>query len=261
MKFKNCQLIINDEKPQKADIQKVAEQGLKYIKNYGNDWYEIDKLFLEDRFLWLYCEYDNSKLYNENVFDGVNDEKVENPRSKNQVELKKQLFACYDISTGFIYLNNLEKRGFISHYIQDILQKNVVIKNIYSSLDDFQNAVKFIKALKFVQKRNVMNIAKDSIFEQFNNIYGLDNPERVKMQVEYDNTPIGQLKNMIQNVKAKKFTGEFEDIILIGRDDNDVEQSFDFSSLMKSIEVTVDKNDNGRYDPNSIKNEFLNKIR
>lgn len=261
MKFKNFQLIIADDIPTKTDIQKICNIGMHYVKDFGSDWYEVDKSFIEERFLWIYCQYDNATIYNDFVFNGESDEKELNPRKKPQVELRKQFFVCYDTKTGLLYMNNIEKRGFVKHYISYSVQKEALIKNIYTTLEEFQNAVKVIKTLKFVQERNIMNNVPNCIFQQQANIYGLDNPEKIMMQVDYGGTPIGQAKNALQSFKKMRDSGEFESIVLVGLDDLDVEQSFDFSSLIQAIEITVEKNENVRYNAEDVRNSFLNRIR
>ncbi|MFV0518438.1 MAG: hypothetical protein ACK5MV_13675 [Aminipila sp.] len=261
MRFKNFQLIINQGIPTIEDIINISENGSKFVKDYYSDWYEIQKTFFEDRFLWIYCQYNNAKLYRDVVLDGSRDVEERNPRGKSQVELYKQLFFCYDWKTKLFYTNNMDKRGFVQYYFSNALSKDVEIKNIYTSLEEFQDSVKAIKQLKFVQERNIQNFIQDSIFQQQVNIFGLDCPEKITMQIDYGNTPIEQAKKAIQKFRQWKDSGNFESIILIGVDDTEVEQSFDFSSLIKSIPVEVLKNENGRYDPEEVKVKFLNEIR
>lgn len=261
MKFKNFQLIIGGSEPTKSDIKKIEQTGLSIVKDYGKDWYAITKEFINDRFLWVYCEYDNATIYKDNVLNGDNDKNEVNPRTKSQVELRKQLFFCYDTKIKLLYINNIEKRGFIEHYFSDTLQKNVLIKNIYKSLDDFQNSVKTIKSLRFVQERNFMNLAPGTIFQKQANIYGLNAPQKITMQVDYGNTPIEQAKNALQNFSKWRQSGQFESIILVGSDDSEVEQSFDFSSIIQAIKIDTEKNSNGSYDKDEVKRIFLNEIR
>ena len=59
----------------------------------------------------------------------------------------------------------------------------------------------------------------------------------------------------------KKDQGYFSDIILIGEDDFGIEQSFDFTSIIKNIEVAVRKNEDDRYDENEVERNFFEKIR
>lgn len=99
------------------------------------------------------------------------------------------------------------------------------------------------------------------IFMQQANELGLDMPDKIMMQIEYPNTFVGNLKNGIQILKKKKDQGYFSDIILIGEDDFGIEQSFDFTSIIKNIEVAVKKNEDDRYDENEVERNFFEKIR
>ena len=107
-----------------------------------------------------------------------------------------------------------------------------------------------------------MNVVdNESIFMQQVSELGLDMPEKITMQIEYPNTLIGSLRNGIQNIKQKKEQGYFKDIVLIGVDDSGIEQSFDFSSVVKNIEILTRKNEDERYDNEEVERCFFEKIR
>lgn len=160
-----------------------------------------------------------------------------------------------------ITLNDYTKKGIIKSYVSDTLQKEAIIKNIYSSLEEFQEGVKFLKKVKFTQYRNVVNtLDKKSIFTQQTNILGLDLPDKITMQVEYTDTLIGKVKNGMQELKQKRDQGLFTDIIVIGEDDFGIEQSFDFRSVIKNIEINVNKNEDDRYNDKEVEDRFFEKI-
>ena len=69
------------------------------------------------------------------------------------------------------------------------------------------------------------------------------------------------LRNGIQNIKQKREQGYFKDIVLIGVDDSGIEQSFDFSSVVKNIEILTRKNEDERYDNEEVERCFFEKIR
>ena len=122
--------------------------------------------------------------------------------------------------------------------------------------------LKYLKKLKFTQQRNIMNVAdNESIFMQQVSELGLDMPDKITMQIEYPNTLIGSLRNGIQNIKKKREQGYFKDIVLIGVDDSGIEQSFDFSSVVKNIEILTHKNEDERYDKEEVERCFFEKIR
>ena len=208
------------------------------------------------------CINEISKFNGEIDLDTEKEKKQKTPRNKNELELRKQLFLILDTESQLLYLSDITKKGAIKAYFTEELQADIIIKNLYSSLDEFQKSVKILKKLKFTQYRNISNtLDKESIFMQQANELGLDMPDKIMMQIEYPNTFVGNLKNGIQSLKKKKDQGYFSDIILIGEDDFGIEQSFDFTSIIKNIEVAVKKNEDDRYDENEVERNFFEKIR
>ena len=54
---------------------------------------------------------------------------------------------------------------------------------------------------------------------------------------------------------------EFENVIIIGGDDEGVEHTFDFSSVLKHFEISPVKDENDHYDPSKIKALLLDELR
>lgn len=261
MIFKTLQLIINGKRPDDLDIDRIIRLGAQ--KHFmGSDIYLIEKKILEDRFLWIYCQYDNANLYGDVVYDTSREVESKNTREKTQVELRKQLFIIYDKKTGYLYLSDINKRGFVKNYINETLQCEVVIKNIYASLQEFRQSVKYLKKLRFTQAYNVMNVAiSDSLFLQQANALGLDLPKKITMQFEYGNTPLEKIEGGLENIRYKRTQGFFDDIVLIGVDDDGIEQNFDFRSLVKNVEIITSKNENERFEAVEIERLFMERIK
>lgn len=264
MQFKNFQLFIDQDFPTKDELIMIAEQGLKLEKEHEHDdnWYKISKSFIKDRFLWLYFEYENAKIYNDSVLDGQTDMSEKNPRKRTQVELKKQLFVCYDLKSKRLYINNLKKRSLIEYYIKKSLNCNEVnIKNIYKSLEEFEKSIETVKSLRFIQERNVVNSGKDTIFSRQINVLGLDMPNQLSIELGYGNRKLRDIKSILNKLKKGIELGSFSNVLVVGETDKKIEESFDFSSIIKYIEMKASKKDNGMYDENVIKEELLNKLR
>ena len=152
VKFKTLQMIIDGHSSLYDDIKSIVQYGSnKYY--YNKEVYLINKIIINNRYLWMYCQYDNSKLYGDVVFDTENEKQLKNKRRKNEIELRKQLFCAFDIDSQILYINDYTKKGIIKSYVSDTLQKEAIIKNIYSSLEEFQEGVKFLKKVKFTQYR------------------------------------------------------------------------------------------------------------
>lgn len=260
MKFKTFQLFINNDFPRLCDLANVVNHGTSIFYN-NVEFYKIEKSIFENRFFWMYCQYDNSKLYTDTVWNKISEEEESNPKKKSQIECRNQLFICYDIKQQRLYMNDISKRPFLKKYLHDTLNKDVEIKNIIHSLDDFQKSVQTIKEATFIQERNIVNSAPSSLYSQTANIYGLDAPESMYLKVDCGNQPIRKMLNSLKNFRHKNDTGEFERVVVVGTDDSGIEKSFDFSSIIESIEIHTDKDDNQHFDPNEVRRLILNEIR
>ena len=261
MKFKTFQLIIDSQTPCIADLNKIAHMGNISDKNYYNDWYKIEPRMIEGQFLWFYVQHENAQLYGETVLDGAADKEMENTRPPTQVELKHQFFACYDINEKILYLSDYTKKGFMQHYIGNILQKEALIKNIYASLEDFEANIITLERVSFVQAQNLYNMIPGSMFQKQSDLLGFGVPDKLKMQAFYGCNVDHTTKARMHHMKKMHEEGNFEHIVLIGKDDKDVEQSYNFSSILESLEVTIMKDHAGRYHNDDVMQAFILAVR
>ena len=192
------------------------------------------------------------RLYSNYVVDTLDNSEKDNPRPKSQIELRCQLFACYDFKENRLYVSNYDKKSVITSYISDQLGVNASLKNIYTTLDNFTSVYKNLKAATFTQIRNISTSMPNSIFKQQADLFGYDLPERTKLKVDYGLAPAKMVKNTLQQWKQQYEAGEYEDIILIGADDSGFESSFNFSSMISTIEFDLQKDENDRFDPNKV---------
>lgn len=146
MKFCNFLLRVDGIREASIDdFKSVIEKGLRtYRPEHQKYLYSIEMEIIDDRFFWMSCDYDDAVKFRDYVINRETGEKEPNPRSKAQIEPKQQFFACYDCSEHFLYLNDLNRRSFLSQYLSDTLQKEFQINNVYSSVDDFCNRIKTI---------------------------------------------------------------------------------------------------------------------
>ncbi len=260
MNFKTFQLIIGEDHPTASDLKKVADTG-KFVFNTKTELFEVQNRFVEDRFFWMSCYYENRELYRDHVWNADSNELEDNPRTKSQIECKKQLFVCFDTGENVLYISDDKKKGFVGKYLNDVLQKKVQIKNIYRSIDEFVETVRYLREVTFVQTRNLMNSTPESIFSQTVNIYGLDIPEKMRLKVEYGGTPIGYLQEKLYDIKRKLNSSEYENVVLVGIDDAGMEQKFNFSTMIKSVAIKAEKDENGYFQTDEVKMLLLNEIR
>ncbi len=259
MRFGTFLLISERQSVSLDDMKKVCKIGLKTFQPLGQkNLYVIETDIIDDRFFWLSCDFDDAVSFRDYVINQNTGEREPNPRNKNQIEPKKQFFACYDTHTQFLYLNDFNRKATLTTYLSDSVQKPFAIKNIYTSVDEFCNRIKSIRGFRYTQVNNTFGRASD-IFHQVGDIWGLDLPSKVQMKVGYDDIPVHQGRELIDMLYRKK--EEFEEVVVIGCDDDGVEQTFDFSSVIKRIEITPIKDENEQFDPIEVRELLLAELR
>lgn len=241
------------------DLKRVCEIGNKTFQPDGQkNLYVIETSIIDDRFFWLACDYDDAASFRDYVVNQNTGEREPNPRSKSQVEPRKQFFACYDTERYFLYINDLNRRPTLVNYLHDAIQKDFQINNVYTSVDEFCNRIKTIRGFRYTQVRNLFSQSGD-IFKQVSDIWGLDTPEKIQMKILYGDVPVHAGRALIERFHRCK--DQFEDVVVIGCDDAGVEQTFDFSSVIKRIEISPVKDENEHYEPEEVKHLLLSALR
>ncbi len=221
--------------------------------------YSIDMDIIEERFFWMASDYDDAVRFRDYVINKKTGEKMPNPRSKEQVEPRQQFFACYDAQKHFLYMNDYNKKGFVEQYLSDTLQKEFKISNIYTSLDDFCKNIKTIRGFQYTQVDNVFSRG-GTLFSQVGNIWGQDLPSKLQLKISYGDLPIhGGGKGLVDRICRHR--EEFEDVVIIGCDESGIEQTFDFSSVLKHFLIQPTKDENEHFEPDEVRELLLAKLR
>lgn len=257
MRFHSYEVIVNGtQKFSKQDMKDAVSKANTKFQD-GDMLYLIQLEILENRFLWIAADYENVKKYSPDVLNYNSLEVESNPRGKEQVELRQQVFALYDTHKQILYISDLNRRPFIANYLHDILQKEILVKAIYSSVDDFCKVVKRIKELRFKQVDNMITRQND-IFTDSIDKTGLDVKE-LQVKVGFGDAPVADARSLLERIHGKR--DAFERVIVVGVDDNNVEQTFDYSSVLKHIELHLGKDENEHYDASEVKSELLKELR
>lgn len=260
MKFSSMLLYVNDEFPTKQTFERLLAASRPLYRK-GRFLYSVETSFASDNHFWMYFQYDNENLYTDTVVDTLDNAAKNNPRPKNQVEMRYQLFACYDLDRQLLYVSDYGKKATITDYIGDMLQQSASVKNVLKSVDEFVSVVKQLKSVTFTQRRNLFTTSTpNSIFQKQANLYGLDLPDRSKIKLDYGLSPIAMARNVLQNWESKHASGEFEEVIVVGLDDSGLENSFNFSTMISTVEIDLMRDENYRYDPDGVRMLLLAKL-
>lgn len=241
------------------DCKEVVDKGLStYFPDRQKYVYVIEKEICEDRFFWMSCDYDEADRYRDYVVNRDTGEREANPRRKSQIEPCQQFFVCFDSKTHFLYLNDMNRRPFLQQYFSEMTGREYCINNVYSSVDEFCERIKSIRGFRYTQVDNLFARNGD-IFKQVGDVFGLDTPSKVQMKISYGDIPVHLGKELIDRFYRHK--DEFENVIIVGCDDAGVEQTFDFSSVLKHLQIQPRKDGNEQYNPAEVKMLLLNVLR
>ena len=214
---------------------------------------------IDDRYFWMSCDYDDAVRFRDYVINKETGEKEPNPRSKEQIEPRQQFFACYDCDTHLLYLNDLNRRKFLQQYLSETLQKEFQINNIYTSVDEFCNKIKTIRGFQYTQVDNLFSRGGD-LFARIGNMWGQDLPSKIQLKIAYGDIPVHGGGRQIIDIFSRH-RNEFDTVVVIGWDDDGVEHTFDFSSVLKHISISPSKDENEHFDPTEVRALLLHELR
>lgn len=163
------------------------------------------------------CDYDDAVKFRDYVINRETGEKEPNPAPKRRLSLSNNFLLVMIVPMHFLYLNDLNRRSFLSQYLSDTLQKEFQINNVYSSVDDFCNRVKTIRGFKYTQVDNLFGRSSD-LFAQVGNIWGQDLPSKIQLKMAYNDIPVHGGGRQLVDIFSRHRC-EFEDVIIIGCDD------------------------------------------
>lgn len=258
--FKTFQLIIDNKMPNLQDFEKVCQERDEIFKDQPFLFQVQTKLTDDNNYFILSAKYENETLYSNMVYNVKVEQNQKNPKSPDQIELKKQVFVCYNLENDILYISNLNKKTFVENYFTSRLKKKVRIKNIYTSIDEFSKKIKALKEVKFIMKKDLIN-HEERIYKE-ENIYGLDYAEKAYLTVGFGKKSVKELpKKFLENLFGKsKYNTKSREIEAIGFDDNDVTQIFNSESVMEEIGISVDKEKNGLINPEEVWKQLFYKL-
>ena len=85
-------------------------------------------------------------------------------------------------------------------------------------------------------------------------------PEKSKITFDYGKNATKIVRELLNRWKRQYESGIFDEIVLIGMDDDGFENSFNFSTVLSAIEFQLKKESDDRYDEEKVKNSLISKL-
>lgn len=192
--------------------------------------------------------------------DGGVDSKP-NTRAPNEIEPRNQLFGFYDMTTGYFYLSDSRKQSFVLDLFNSVttdLHITWDFRKVYKSAKEFLETIHSVKSIVLTSEKDLFN--KNDY--EFPLLGKLANPNRFELRVNFDRNSMGSscltaLEGLVESVR----NGRYKSLVCVGDADDDIERVFNSETFVERVTISVDKKEeNGMYDPASIKRAFIDQV-
>ena len=263
LEFSDFHLIIGEKSPAIENLTCIFD-GKEDKYSSEDTHYVISKENINDEYFWLYARYGKPLPHPDTVYNARQEQEEDNPRSTDQIELAKQLFALYCINSKILYLSNRQKKSWVEEYLKEKLRQDVVIKSFFKNVDEFTQQIKNIEKVKFVAKHDLFTYKSDimEIFPSPNDLFGLGMPEDFTLEANFNRAKLTDaFRDFLNKMVNWKNNCEADSLLCIGRDDKNFETIFNADSFIQKINVEAVKDGQGLYDPTKVKQALLSKIK
>lgn len=214
-----------------------------------------------ERYLWMYSKSGRNMPHSNEVMNTRTQQCEDNPRSAEQAELRNQGFCLYDYVTNLLYISN-----GIEFFQRILLQidNRLRICNLYKTRDDFLKSLKKVSKVRFVAKEDLLTWQSD-LFAASGNLFGLGTPKQLIAEFSFHYADATE--RFMQFLRGKGVSGcdtnALSSLIVAGlTEDGDrlIESTFNLKNLASSISVMANKDDDGMYNPEEVKESILSHI-
>lgn len=257
--FSSFELTVNGHLPG-ANFLNSAFFPKKRNITFDQVLHQIECEVIEDRFYWFYSNYGKAMPHRDIVIDLTSGDEQENPRTTQQVEPNNQLFVMYDSESTLLYISNLQKKGFFNDYLTQFTDDEVIIKNVYKTIEEFIDEINSLETIKFTGSRDLFNSDGD-LFSPLRDIFGYGEPEEFTIEAKY-HTPMKEaLKRELLRLNGYQNKNDIRTLVCIGKDERGFETVFNTNSFISKISFPLQKDDQLLFPPDMVKAQTVLKLK
>ena len=193
-----------------------------------------------------------------NIIDGSSHE---NLRSVEEIEPTGQLFVLYVFASGILYISDSDKKAFVANLLKEkIGLRNAIIKHIFVDKDEFIRRLCTVDKIRFTSRERNLFSGINSITSALRDNYHMEEPETFSICANYKAAITNPIKRTIDWLASQQREGHLQDLVIIGKDDQNIEQVFNSNTFTRRIEVSVSTNSQGLYDATEVKSKLIEKL-
>lgn len=248
-------------------IKESTERGEQYVEpsrdtfdalptslnfNDGQTLYEINVEKSTDYIYWVF-RFGNPTPRDNSLIDIQTFEKRENMRKSTEAELNNQAFFLYHFGTKRLYASNTKKKKSLEMLLRNELKINFVFKDIYKDVDEFLGIMQECEQISFTHINNLFSdnsVRKQALVD----LTGTDSPAEFTIRAKYKKH---QISNFIRNLSEEKQNHQISSLVVCGKGNQGFDVVYNTDSFQQKIKISLEKNEDGMYDADRIKQELL----
>lgn len=207
-------------------------------------------------FLWLSFEYGKTSPRDENLTNVLTGEKTQNQRTEDEVELLNQIFCLYNYATFEFYISDSRKKKMLENFFMEKLGNGVIIKSFYKSIEEIMNMLQSVDKISFTSANNLFS-ANSKERQALIDLTGTDAPEQFKIEAKYKKAHI---LPFVEKLHMAKMDNQISNLIVRGIGNDNLSYVYNLDSFTRRIDLNVEKELSGKYNPDKIKNQLINYI-
>jgi len=272
LKFSVNQLIVDGQEFDISAFVSIEKEGsetqeITHMENKDTEVVSIKKFtknVTENRFVAIYINEGEKFPYSTTVIDS-NDPKLgeqKNPRPPEQIELDNQFFVLIDQEKQRIFMSDQRRKKSLIKWLSEKTEKDILMKSIIEE-EKFIEKIQSINKISFSVAPTLWNSANEDILSNnlVKDIHGFG-AEKANIELIYKNG------TWVTDAIVQKFNSligkkdEFDDIVVIGRSDENFESIFNLHEIISkiSIEVEIDT-ESKKLDPEGVFSSLIEQIK
>ncbi|MCQ2224201.1 MAG: hypothetical protein MJZ14_00565 [Paludibacteraceae bacterium] len=258
IEFNLMQIIVENEK----SVERFVNPNKEMFDVIDRTSYSLDGTYYDvkyenqDEYLWLYFNYGKSFPRNDKIINVGTGEERDNSREVDEAELLGQLFVCYSYKKQLLYISSIKKKTVVESFLKENIGLNIEVKSFYKNKEEFISVLDKVDKIRFTQANNLF--AQNSKQRQaLIDLTGTDAPESFTIEASYNSHKLDGFLNTLFNCHEQS---QIDALVICGRDESNMSFVYNLDSFCKKIEILVEKDDSGLYNPDSVKQSLLNNI-
>ena len=268
LKFSVFHLSIDDRQFVLSDFDAIQENDTEQDTISNSNSQEVVSLKIKQksiknqRFILIYSNEGDKFPYSKEVYDtsGNNITAKDNPRKAEEIELNIQFFVLIDVQDQRLFLSDGRKKVSFHDWLIEKIKKKISIKSIIQE-KQFIERMKTVNKISFTVSPTLFSSSKQDILSSniVRDIHGFG-ADSAKIELNYKSTSIND-KIVSQLKKLIGMKDEFDEMTVVGRNENDFESIFNLEEIASKVYVSVPTDEKSKQiNPDSVFNALISKI-